>query len=657
MQLTKNAVAASRRSQRSCSAFQKYVCIGFGCACLVASLRFLGLLTLNAPAPKALSASAPGSAYELGHSEHFGKAAVKGKEILFMYSSKESFKSNSNFARARPLMGRLGSARVFPPSERFTVTKERGDQFDAQQENPIKQTSSEPVSTFSMDVDTASYSYARGQINGNKMPQAASIKVEEFINYFQYDGLFQPENKTVPFSPSVMVSDSPWNKGRKLMHVGIKGYDVNPASRPFCNIVFLVDVSGSMDEPRKLPLAKAAIAELVTNSLLRPDDLISIVTYSSSVSIALSPTPVGRKGTILSVLDSLQAGGGTFGEGGLRKAYEVAELNFGKDAVNRIMLVTDGDFNIGESDSSSLQKLVEKKRGSGIFLSVLGFGTGNYRDTNMKALANHGNGVAAYIDTIEEARKVMVTEASSTVFPIAKVAQSFVRLVPSPGPRILHFTSHLPPASPFLLQDVKIQVEFNPSKVAEYRLIGYEKRLLRQEDFNNDKVDAGDIGSGHTVIAIYEFTPVGSSEGLSLEPLRYGAVSDVTATKTPESKSSLISQEYAYLKIRYKLPEEAESHLLSRSISEKDHEDAQLARNADFRTPLVLQDFKFATAVAGFAQRLMGGKHMSNKSANYDEILALASQHVGADRNGYRKQFLGLIRSTKMLEQQQQQVS
>lgn len=342
-------------------------------------------------------------------------------------------------------------------------TMPTGDQFKAQEENSIKQTNLEPVSTFSVDVDTASYSYARRSLNQGSFPPPDSINVEEFINYFDYS-YPQPQNKSVPFEPSVLVSDSPWNEGRKLMHIGIKGYDIETASRPFCNIVFLVDVSGSMSSSDKLPLAKNAM-QLLVQKELRSDDLVSIVTYASNVAVALPPTPAGRQERILSSIRSLAAGGATWGAGGVEKAYELAEENFDKGAVNRIILVTDGDFNVGQSDSAGLQKLIEDKRESGIFLSALGFGMGNYKDATMKALANHGNGVAAYINTIEEAKKVMVTEASSTVFPIAK--------------------------------DVKIQVEFNPSMVSEHRLVGYEKRLLHNEDFNNDKVDAGDIGSGH----------------------------------------------------------------------------------------------------------------------------------------------------------------
>ncbi|CAB9528417.1 trypsin inhibitor heavy chain H2 [Seminavis robusta] len=495
-----------------------------------------------------------------------------------------------------------------------------GDKFEAKQENAIKQTSKEPVSTFSVDVDTSSYSYARRHLKKWRMPPPESIKIEEFINYFDYD-YPQPEDKSVPFETSVAVSDSPWNKGRKLLHIGIKGYDVDPETRPFSNIVFLVDVSGSMEFPDKLPLAKEAIEMLLSKSLL-PEDLVSIVTYANNVNVPLHPTPAAQKDKILKVLSSLQAGGGTWGGGGLEKAYELAEKNFDKDAVNRIILVTDGDFNIGKMDTASLQKYVEGKRKTGIFLSVLGFGMGNYKDTTMKALANHGNGVASYIDSLEEAEKVMVTEASSTVFPIAK--------------------------------DVKVQVEFNPAMVAEYRLVGYEKRLLKREDFNNDKVDAGDIGSGHTVTAIYEITPAGSNDGLVFDELRYGK--KVLLPESREMQESdngnnpAFDQEYAFVKMRYKLPDESESKLISKPVSVEDPMDKLVAMGGP-KVQTVMQEFQFATAVASFAQLLKGSDTM-NGSMDYEKVIEMAEGSMGEDPHKYRKEFINLVRTAKRISQE-----
>ena len=483
--------------------------------------------------------------------------------------------------------------------------------------NEIKKTLEEPVSTFSVDVDTSSYSYVRKLLKNWQFPSPESIKIEEFINYFDYD-YPTPSSKGVPFESTVAISDSPWNTGRKLMHIGVKGYDVDPVNRPHGNIVFLVDVSGSMAGPERLPLAKEAIEMLVGTML--PYDLVSIVTYASNVNIALPPTWAKEKGQILEGLQSLRAGGATWGTGGIEQAYELAEQNFDEDAVNRIILLTDGDFNIGLVDESSLEKYIASKRDTGIYLSVLGFGMGNYHDTTMKALANHGNGVAAYIDGLEEASKVMVTEASSTVFPIAK--------------------------------DVKIQVEFNPAMVAEYRLIGYEKRLLRREDFNNDKVDGGDIGSGHTVTAIYEITPVDSTEAMVMDDLRYSHLGTAADDGQGEGQGGKgdggdddkFGDEYAYLKMRYKLPEEDASSLLSKPITKEDVA-TELADEELFG------EFRFATAVASFAQALKG---RPETAMSYETILELAEANIGEDRYGYRKEFINLVRTVKRMVQESQ---
>ena len=436
------------------------------------------------------------------------------------------------------------------------------------------------------------------------LPNPESIKVEEFINYFDYDYPKSQDQET-PFVASVAIDDSPWNEGRKLIHIGIKGYDVNPANAPPANIVFLVDVSGSMYSEDKLDLAKEAMKMLLKS--LQPDDLVSIVTYASGTKIPLLPTLASKQEAITSTIDSLIADGATCGEGGLEAAYGLAELNFDKDAVNRIILLTDGDFNVGLSDESSLKEYIQKKRETGIFLSVLGFGMGNYHDTTMKALANHGNGVAAYIDTLEEAYKVMVVEASSTIFPIAK--------------------------------DVKFQVEFNPATVSEYRLIGYEKRMLKREDFNNDKVDAGEIGSGHTVTAIYEIVPVGSTKGMVMDNLRYSTTNGGPALSSVDNDSSW-NQEYAFLKIRCKLPDADESKLvLSRPISEEDE-----VGNLD--NEVLLTEFQFATAVASFAQNLRAEGEETVLS--YEKILELAKSSVGEDKFGYRREFINLVMMAKL---------
>lgn len=489
-----------------------------------------------------------------------------------------------------------------------------GDTFDHFKENAVKKVSEEPVSTFSVDVNTVSYTYVRKTLQNYGFPNSDAVKVEEFINYFDYD-YPTPTDSSVPFETSVAISDSPWNKGRKLMHIGIKGYDMDPTTRPYCNIVFLVDISGSMSAQNKLALAKDAIAMMLDT--MQPNDLVSIVTYASNVNVPLPPTLVSNKNEILSVLRMLRASGATWGTGGIEKAYALAEENFDPDAVNRIMLVTDGDFNIGLMDRYSLQKYIAKKRETGIFLSCLGFGMGNYRDTTMQALANHGNGAAAYIDSMEEAHKVMVTEASSTIFPIAK--------------------------------DVKIQIEFNPTTVVEYRLVGYEKRILRREDFNNDKVDAGDIGSGHTVTAIYEITPVGSSEGLVMDELRYPTKNGVPDDEKPSDLLHQEHQELAFLKMRYKLPNEDTSKLISEPVTLHQHD----ARNLE--NPKLLQEFRFATAVASFAENLKNSGDNASSSTNmmsYEDIIQLAENNIGEDKFGYRRQFINLVRVAKGIVQE-----
>ena len=357
---------------------------------------------------------------------------------------------------------------------------------------------------------TVSYAYARRRLNGGSLPEREAVRVEEMINYFSYD-YPKPERADVPFRPTVAVYPTPWNADTKLLHIGIKGYDIETTEKPRANLVFLIDASGSMAAADKLPLLKQAFGLLLDE--LGPDDMVSIVAYAGGAGVVLEPTPARRKRTIRAALGRLHSGGGTAGSAGLREAYALAEQAFDKDGVNRVILATDGDFNIGISDPDALKRFIVEKRKTGIFLSVLGFGYGNLNDRVMQVLAQNGNGVAAYIDTLREAQKVLVDEASSSLFPIAK--------------------------------DVKIHVEFNPATVAEYRLIGYETRALKREDFNNDKVDAGDIGSGHTVTAIYEITPVGAA-GRVVDDLRYG-----WDDRKPAAGGN---GEFAHLKLRYKLP-------------------------------------------------------------------------------------------------------
>ena len=465
------------------------------------------------------------------------------------------------------------------------------DKFTDITPNPVKVVAEDPVSTFSIDVDTASYAFTRAALNRGLLPQKNAVRVEEMINYFPYD-YAAPADREAPFKASVAVYPSPWNTHTKLIHIGIKGYNLPAAQRPHANLVFLIDTSGSMNAPNKLPLLKNSFRMLLSS--LMPDDTISIVVYAGSAGTVLEPTKAGDKAKILAALDNLSAGGSTAGAEGIRQAYRLAEQNFDKQGLNRVILATDGDFNVGITNTEELKGFVERQRQSGVYLSVLGFGMGNYNDKLMQALAQNGNGNAAYIDNLNEARKVLVEEAGSTLFTIAK--------------------------------DVKLQVEFNPQTVSEYRLIGYETRLLKREDFNNDKVDAGDIGAGHTVTAIYEITPKGSADKL-VDDLRYQQ-----AKPAPDGKGN----EYAFLKIRYKLPDSDTSKLITTPITTADESDAVAAAPREAR---------FATAVAAFGQLLKGGRYTG--SYTYDDVVKLAQGARGADEFGYRSEFVNLVRLAK----------
>ncbi|MQX16190.1 DUF3520 domain-containing protein [Sinorhizobium terangae] len=476
-----------------------------------------------------------------------------------------------------------------PPIE----NRERFGNADA---NPVKAVAAEPVSTFSADVDTASYSFVRRSLMAGEMPNPDAVRIEEMVNYFPYDWP-RPASAREPFRATVTVTPTPWNAGTRLMHVAIKGYEVVPAEAPKANLVFLIDVSGSMDEPDKLPLLKNAFRLLVDK--LKPEDTVSIVTYAGNAGTVLEPTAVKDKAKILAAIDTLTPGGSTAGAAGIDAAYQLAEKARVKDGVNRILLATDGDFNVGPSSDEELKRLVEEKRKSGVFLSVLGFGRGNYNDALMQAIAQNGNGVATYIDTLAEAQKTLVEEAGSSLFPIAK--------------------------------DVKLQVEFNPAAIAEYRLIGYETRALKREDFNNDRVDAGDIGSGHSVTAIYEVTPKGSPAVLN-DDLRYA-----TAEK-PDADATAHSGELAYLKIRYKKPDSDKSELITTPVTEANAEPSLGEASADVR---------FSTAVAAFGQKLARNPALAGYS--YAAISELAAGAKGADPFGYRGEFVNLVRLAKGL--------
>jgi Ca-activated chloride channel family protein len=455
--------------------------------------------------------------------------------------------------------------------------------------NPVKSVAQEPVSTFSIDVDTASYANVRRFLNDGRLPPRDAVRVEEMINYFDYDYPL-PATRERPFETTVSVVPSPWGRGKQLVHIGLQGYNITPRERPPLNLSLLLDVSGSMNAPEKLPLVVKSMKMLVDQLTAR--DRVSITVYAGAAGAVLEPTLGNEKGKIIAALDSLSAGGSTAGGQGLALAYRLAERNFDRGAVNRVIIATDGDFNVGVTDDQRLEDFVARKRSTGIYLSVLGFGGGNYNDQLMQTLAQKGNGTAAYIDTLNEARKVFHDQMQSALLPIA--------------------------------DDVKIQVEFNPARVAEYRLIGYETRMLNREDFNNDRVDAGEIGAGASVTAIYEITPPGGP--MLNDPSRYAPAAPPSAGR---------ASEIAYLRIRYKPPGLPDSILIERPIGPR-----------DVRTDLVSapESTRFATAVAGFGQLLRGDPFL-DRGFGYEQVLNLAQGARGRDEFGWRAEFTQLVRA------------
>jgi Ca-activated chloride channel homolog len=461
------------------------------------------------------------------------------------------------------------------------------DRFAKIDENGVKAVIREPVSTFSIDVDSGAYALVRRSLNQGQLPVTDAVRVEELINYFDYDYPV-PDDRRQPFSVTTEISRTPWNSKTHLLHVGIKGIEVGKDQRPASNLVFLLDVSGSMNSPDKLPLLKSAFRLLVKQ--LNANDRVTMVVYAGASGVVLEPTAGNEQGKIIAALDRLSAGGSTHGSAGIQLAYAMAQQEFIKNGINRVILATDGDFNVGTVNHEQLMDLIEEKRRHGISLTTLGFGQGNYNDYLMEQLADKGNGNYAYIDTINEAQKVLVDELTSTLETIAR--------------------------------DVKIQIEWNPEVVAEYRLIGYENRMLAREDFSNDKVDAGDIGAGHSVTALYEIT-LTDGDQRRLEPLRYNHSTDA-------GKSA--SNEIAFLRLRYKAPDAEKSRLIERPIY-RNSIIKDVARTSD--------NFRFSAAVAGFGQLLRGGRY--TESFDYSDVAKLAGNARGRDNFGYRGEFLRLV--------------
>ncbi|MCP1375021.1 vWA domain-containing protein [Dyella lutea] len=492
------------------------------------------------------------------------------------------------FAREAHSLGALKAMQVagapmriasFAPVLPLAVNTEH---YTPRDSNPVRLASEQPVSTFGLDVDTGSYTNVRRMLEAGQLPPADAVRAEEFINYFDY-GYAPPDDRSQPFSVTTEMAPAPWNRQRQLLLIGVQGYRVPASAIPAANLVFLVDTSGSMDEPDKLPLLKASLKQLVTK--LRRQDRVAIVTYAGSAGVALPSTPGDRHATIDAAIDRLGAGGSTNGAAGIDLAYTEAEQGFMKDGVNRVILATDGDFNVGTVSEQALKTTIEDHRRSGVALTTLGFGQGNYNDAMAVMLADAGNGSHHYIDSLAEGRRVLVDEMSATLLTIAK--------------------------------DVKVQVEFNPAQVKEYRLIGYEKRVLRREDFNNDAVDSGDIGAGANVTALYEITPTGSAAA-RIDPLHYA--------KPAGDRSH--RGELAFLRLRYKLPGHDRSTLIERPIA------AQAAHGASAR-------LRFAAAVAAFADRLRGGRYLDGY--DYAQISALARGARGNDPDGCRAGFVQLV--------------
>jgi len=496
-----------------------------------------------------------------------------------------------------PLMNFDQTTASLQPTDSEAPVVHNTETYDRIVDNAFKLAADHPLSTFSTDVDTASYSNVRRFLNHKQLPPPGSVRIEEMINYFTYAYDQPATNSPHPFAVHAQAASCPWEPKHRLVRIALKGREIDPTKRPPSNLVFLLDVSGSMRAGNKLPLVKKAMKMLLKQ--LGEGDRVAIVVYASASGMVLDSTSCDRKETIIAALDKLQAGGSTNGGQGIQLAYNLAVENFIEGGTNRVILATDGDFNVGTTNNSELIGLIEKKASSGVFLSVLGFGMGNYKDDRMEKLADKGNGNYAYIDSESEARKVLVREMCGTLVTIAK--------------------------------DVKIQVEFNPAQVAAYRLIGYENRILNKEDFNDDKKDAGDIGAGHTVTALYQVVPAGVKIDVpSVDKLKYSA----PATSTAGAGGG----EMMTVKLRYKKPDGDKSTRMDLVVRDD-------GRSIDKCS----KDFRFASSVASFGMLLRGSKHKG--SYTLDAVLELAQASLGDDKEGYRKEFLKLVKITRDIKE------
>lgn len=503
--------------------------------------------------------------------------------------AKQAAKANSAMLSARM----MPQSRLKLAYENHVIAEPNRDNYLESPSNGVKQVSQSPLSTFSIDVDTGSYANVRSYLNMGNRPAKDAIREEAFINYFDYQYAV-PNSREHPFSISTEVAPAPWSEKHQLLRVALQGYDIPASERKPSNLVFLVDVSGSMSQPNKLPLLVQSLTMLTKE--LSEKDSVSLVTYAGQSSVVLTPTKGNEKEQILQALEGLSAGGGTYGESGIKMAYQQARAGYIKNGVNRIILATDGDFNVGITNMTTLKELIANESKNGIALTTLGFGRGNYNDALMEQLANVGDGNHAYIDTLQEAQKVLLRQMSGTLQSIAS--------------------------------DVKIQIEFNAHAVKEYRLIGYQNRLLRDEDFNNDNVDAGEIGAGHSVTALYELTLVGEK----------GRIDELRYQQNNEKAKSQYSQELAQVKVRYKLPEEKTSSLVTHIVA---------SQSVQTNFEQASTDFQFTAAVAAFAQKLKDNGYVDGLS--FERIADIARKNRGDDPYNYRGEFISLVELSKSL--------
>ncbi|MEJ2078441.1 MAG: von Willebrand factor type A domain-containing protein [Acidobacteriota bacterium] len=555
-------------------------------------------VTVAAPPPSIMAETLPADAAAASKIGQFRApmTAVNGRQQMSLSAAKSRAGSGSVSGTGVAVGSFMSTAMVDRPAEIYPPSEFNTEAYDRIDENEFIRVADRPLSTFSIDVDTASYSNVRRFLMQRQMPPKGAVRIEELVNYFHYDYAGPTDGR--PFAAHMEAATAPWNPSHLLLRVGLKGREIDLSHRKPGNFVFLIDVSGSMMPPNKLPLLQRALRLMVEK--LNEDDRIAMVVYAGASGLVLPSTPCSQKQKILDALDALQAGGSTNGGAGIELAYRTARQNLIPDGINRVILATDGDFNVGVTNQGDLTRIIETNAKSGVFLTVLGFGMGNYKDSTLEKLADRGDGNYAYIDTLQEARKVLVEQIGGTLVTIAK--------------------------------DVKIQVEFNPREIAAYRLIGYENRLLRDQDFNDDTKDAGEIGAGHTVTVLYELVPPGTEADLPprVDPLKYQA--------QPRSAAGSANGELLTLKLRYKEPKEDTSQIMEIPLRKS---------TTDFER--ASKDFRFAAGVAGFGMLLRDSKFKGNLT--WDDVLRIAQNSRGEDSQGYRGEFIDLVHRARAISE------